>query len=171
MCTFGVLSPVKSYMLGVRPLLSTTTDPQKELLTPLGVSLGISLATSVLIFPQSLNSACLDLIANRSLKSIRLMLKLHDRLLGLEVASPDDEDFNHIVQGVKTLRSGFLDSMTGLNSQMGLIQLEVSRGRTSPGQIQAVAKEVKTLGERVLALAALTVRFICPSVALTRFRL
>jgi hypothetical protein len=142
MMSFGVLWPVKNFMIG------------KTLLKPLGAMFGISIALTCLIFPQSLNNLCVDLVTNKALKRIRGLIHLQEELLK---TSPGEARFDELVEEVSKLRQGFIETVTTLDGHGSLLQLEVSYGKTSPGQVVKLIKEVKELGERTFALGSLTV--------------
>jgi len=115
---------------------------------------GISLVLTCLIFPQSLNNLCMDLLTNKALKRIRGIIHLQEELLH---TSPNDPKFKELVEKVKQLRQGFIETISALEGNGSMLQLEVSYGKTSPGQVAALIKEVKELGERTFALGSLTV--------------
>ncbi|WWC66524.1 uncharacterized protein I206_100427 [Kwoniella pini CBS 10737] len=140
MCSYGALFPIPVYTLA------------KTLLIPAGVFIAIALASIFLIFPQTLNHIMLDSIATKVLGPIIQLLKLQDQVV---TTSPKDFDKWHdLATQSYALRAGHIAGTTALEGQLGLLQLEITRGQIGPGDLQKLFGKVKNLGMRAYGLAS-----------------
>ena len=126
---------------------------QKTLLTPAACYIAIALASSVLIFPQSLNHIVLTSIVDRPLAQCLHLLDLQDRVLHTN----DPEDWDALAKEAKEGRIEFSKSIQESEGQVKLLQLEITRGRTSAADLATVFGKLKELGGRVYGLTSFIV--------------
>jgi hypothetical protein len=156
MCSFGPLFPIAQYTLAVSrsfPSNLTVLTFQKTLLTPAACYIAIALASSVLIFPQSLNHIVLTSITERPVAQCLQLFKLQDRVL----KTCEPEDWNALAKEAKESRIEFLKAIHEIEGQVKLLQLEITRGRTSAADLARVFGKLKELGTRVYNLTSFVV--------------
>jgi len=107
----------------------------------------------VLIFPQSLNHIVLTSIVERPLAQCLKLLDLQDRVLH----TSEPEDWDKLAKEAKGGRIEFSKSIQEIEGQVKLLQLEITRGRTSAVDLTAVFSKLKELGGRVYGLTSFIV--------------
>ncbi|KAL1410381.1 hypothetical protein Q8F55_004389 [Vanrija albida] len=130
-CAFGPLFPAPNYMLS------------KQLMIPGAVYYATALVSLILIFPQSLNYVTVKGLVNTQLRPIDKLIKMQDEALA---TSPGDVDAWHRLSlDTHTSRRDFVRANGGLEGQAKMLQLEVSRGRISAGQLAQLVSKTKDL--------------------------
>lgn len=122
-------------------------------MTPAACYIAIALASSVLIFPQSLNHIVLTSIVEKPLAQCLNLLNLQDRVLH----TSESEDWDKLAKEAKEGRIAFSKSIQEIEGQVKLLQLEITRGRTSAVDLAAVFSKLKELGGRVYGLTSFIV--------------
>lgn len=114
--------------------------------------------TSVLIFPQSLNHIVLTTITERPLAQCLHLLRLQDKVL----ATSDPARWESLAGEAREGRMEFTKSITEVEGQVKLLQLEVTRGRTSAADLARVFAKLKELGGRMYGLTSFVVSSSSP---------
>ena len=126
---------------------------QKTLLTPAACYIAIALVSSILIFPQSLNHIVLTSIVEKPLARQLAMLKLQDRVL----ATSDPAQWEELAAETREGRLELVKGMQEIEGQVKLLQLEVTRGRTSAADMARVFEKLKELAGRMYGLTTFVV--------------
>lgn len=147
MVTFGPLFPTPQYMLAVSGTVCAPKAPltlcQKELMIPACVFFATSLSSLILFFPQSLNHLTLGALVTTQLGPIQALIKMQDNALATD---PKDIDGWHKLSvDTHTHRRDFVRANGGIEAQAGTLQLEVTRGRISAGQLAQLIAKTKDL--------------------------
>ena len=96
------------------------------------------------------------MVAKIALGPIKAQLELQDEVLAI---TPDEEEqWTGLAQRANALRGKTVQGLGGIQGQIGLIQLEVSRGRTGPDDLHNIFEKVKELGTRAYGLDSFVVR-------------
>ncbi|KAK7008046.1 hypothetical protein R3P38DRAFT_3211693 [Favolaschia claudopus] len=139
-CTIGPLLPAAQYTL------------PKMFLIPTCYYLAISLASLVLIFPESLNHVWLTLLDTAFFESALSLLSLQSE--ALKTRPSDHKAWEGLAGKITAARLRFGASLAGLHAQIGLIDLEISVGRLGPSDLKRLALEVRAVGFRASRLLA-----------------
>ncbi|ORX36047.1 hypothetical protein BD324DRAFT_651951 [Kockovaella imperatae] len=140
MSLYGPLFPTAQYLL------------PRILLIPTAFYFAIALATTLLIFPQSLNHQLTTSIIDTTLRPILSQLKLQD-----EVLKGDPGHSAHIreqAEKARGIRRGIVAAIGGLQGQMAMLQLEVTRGQISGANLAKTFDKVKQVGGTSHVLAS-----------------
>jgi hypothetical protein len=128
------------------------------LLIPAATYFAIGIASTILIFPQTLNSVFLTSFVKTNLEPIIGILKLQEEVVNTPPG--DIETWSELSRKAVKLRAGHVAGVMGLDAQAGLLQLEISRGRLGPGDLGMMFKKSKDLGARAYGLASFAVSTI-----------
>jgi hypothetical protein len=115
--------------------------------------MAIALASTILIFPQSLNHIILDDIIHKPLKITIDMIKLQDEVL----ATTDEARWAELSIRSSGLRAGHVEGIQATEGQLGLLQLEVTRGQTSARDLTRLFKKLQEVGARAYGLTTFVV--------------
>lgn len=128
---------------------------QSNLLLPASVFLAIALASTILIFPQSLHSILLTQLNELCLTPIKGLLDLQTSVLD---ASPSDEEkWSGLASKAAGLRKAHVMGATALGGQVKLLSLEFTHGRFGAQDLQRIVEKEKVLGQRAFGLATFVV--------------
>lgn len=117
--------------------------------------MALGLASTVLIFPQTLNHLVLNGFVLGGLGPIQGLLKMQDDVLKTD---PDSHAaWGGLAKKAYALRKGFMAATTQLSASSRMLHLEVSRGRISAGQLQLLIAKSRDLGTRAFGLASFVV--------------
>ncbi|WVO16954.1 hypothetical protein L204_104640 [Cryptococcus depauperatus] len=142
MVTIGPLFPVAQYTLA------------KQLLLPAVCFVAIALASSILVFPQTLNHIILGSLIKTMLTPTIALVKLQDDVLSI---SPHDTDkWSQLAEKVYTTKHKHIKATTAISEQMGLLQLEMSRGQIGSGDLENIFTKLKELGWALYGLTNFT---------------
>lgn len=128
---------------------------QNNLVIPACAYVAVGLACNILIFPQSLNSIIMDGTVKSSLGPTLSILSLQDEVL--RTSPTDHEKWGELAKKAQGLRSAIVGGMTGLEGQLGMLQLEITRSRMGAGDLTRVFAKVKALGGRAFGLSSFLV--------------
>jgi hypothetical protein len=70
----------------------------------------------------------------------------------------DQEKWTELADKARGLRAGHVKGVMGLQPQVGMLQLEISRGWVGPGDLGKLFEKAKDLGARAYGLASFVVR-------------
>lgn len=113
--------------------------------------MAIAIACAILFFPQSLNHLILDQLVHQCLTPILGQLKLQDVVLD---SNPTHHDEWHALsEKSKSIAEGYVHAYSGIEAQAMMLQLEVTRGRISAGQLEEVITKTRSLVGASLGLA------------------
>jgi hypothetical protein len=115
--------------------------------------MAVALATSILIFPESLNHIVLNTIVEDSLVQCQNLLTLQDRVL----QATEPGEWERLSQETKVTRTDFSQSVKQVQGQIKLLQLEVTRGRTSAADLTMLFGKLKELGGRAYGMSSFVV--------------
>lgn len=140
MCTYGPYFPISQYTLGTIFLL------------PIGVSLGVSFACMLFIFPETLSWGWQGNLS-KMLKATKGYVALHDSFLN-ELASSDDIDkttkgYDAKLKGAQT---GIIQLLQALEGQRPFLHMEVTWSCLSPKDLTALLQPMKVLALRSFGL-------------------
>lgn len=130
-CTLGPLFPKSYYML------ATT------LITPAAAYMAVAIACAVLFFPQSLNHLVLAGLVHGTYTPMLNLLKLQDRILDADPTQ--HEDWHALATEARGLAKGYVGTYGELEGQAKMLQLEVTRGRISAGQLMEIISKTRAL--------------------------
>ncbi|EIW70668.1 hypothetical protein TREMEDRAFT_73534 [Tremella mesenterica DSM 1558] len=136
MTSMGPLIPQKNYTL-----------PQ-IILIPASMYVAIALAASFLLWPQTVHHLFLDGMVNGVLRTASASLGLQDAVL----STTDPAKWTELSTKMREIRGANAAAVNGLEGQVGMLQLEVSRGRLSPGDLGDIFERVKRLCVRLYGL-------------------
>lgn len=128
--------------------------------------MAIAIAATILLFPQSLNSIVTDSLIKTNLKPALDLLTLQDEILHTVPSSHDA--WTELAAKAYELRSEHVIGVTALEGQVGLLQLEITRGQVGPGDLAKVFKKAKELGARSYGLASFVVSTALISILMKR---
>lgn len=109
----------------------------------------------VLIFPQSLHSVVLGKTIKTCFKPSLAQLRLQDDILSAK--SGDHNRWSDLASQAHTFRSTQMGGITGLQGQIKLLELEISRGRMGPADLANVFEKSKELSVRAYTLSCMLV--------------
>lgn len=115
--------------------------------------MAIALVSTILIFPQSLNHIVLDAIVKKPLKLTIDMLKLQEEVL----STTDEDKWAELAEKTTALRAGHVAGLQETEGQLGLLQLEVTRGQTSAADLSRIFKKLQDVGSRIYGLTTFVV--------------
>lgn len=107
---------------------------------------------TIVFFPQSLNHLLLSSLVHKALNPLQQLLALQDDILATKPS--DHERWSALAQNCYDLRAEFVEAQSGLDGQAKMLQLEVTRGRISPGQLGELVARTRELGARAFGLAS-----------------
>ncbi|BEI95918.1 hypothetical protein CcaverHIS631_0108670 [Cutaneotrichosporon cavernicola] len=137
-CTFGPLFPYGYYTL------ATT------LIKPAAAYMAVAVVCTVLFFPQSLNHLVLSGLVKKTYQPMLALLKLQEQILG---ANPTNhEEWAGLADEAHNLSRDYIAAFGELEGQAKMLQLELSRGRISAGQLKEVMNRTKGLIATCLGL-------------------
>ncbi|PWN30364.1 hypothetical protein BDZ90DRAFT_11781 [Jaminaea rosea] len=140
MCTYGVLFPVQQYTLGTIFLL------------PIGVSLGISFACMLFIFPETLSFGWQGNLA-KLLKATKGYVVLHDAFLKELTTADDLEQTAKVFDGkLKGAQTGVIALLQAMQGQRPFLHMELTYSSLSPKDLTSLLEPVKILALRTLGL-------------------
>ena len=122
---------------------------------PTACFIAIAITGTILIFPQSLNSIVLDSFNETNLKPIQGLLKLQDDVLA--TVPSDHKKWAELAEKGYALRSAHAKGVNALQGQIGMLQLEMSRGQIGPGDLTKIFNKAKELGTKGYGLASFLV--------------
>ncbi|CAK5266926.1 unnamed protein product [Mycena citricolor] len=143
MSTFGPLLPTAQYTIA------------KMFLIPSAYYMAIAIASLILIFPESLNHVWLTSLDRAFFGPVEQILMLQSE--ALEAHPSDHKKWAQLSNKSVGTRTGLIAGITGIMSQVGLLDLEISLGRLGPGDLKKLAPEIRGLGMRSSGLLAFQV--------------
>jgi hypothetical protein len=126
------------------------------LLIPAALYIAIAVACTIFIFPQSLNHIVITDLIKTNLRPIQSILSLQDEVV--ETKTADEEKISELAGKAKGLRLKHVQGVNAVEGQMGLLQLEVTRGQIGAADLNKIFEKAKELGSRSYGLASFVVR-------------
>lgn len=140
---------------GVHSFIQPAAEPQNNLLIPAATFLAIALASTILIFPQSLHSIVVTLVHDACFTPIKALLDLQTPILN---TSPSDRDaWDGLAEKAYALRKAHVMGVAGVDGQIKLLGLEISHGRLGAVELVRIVEKGKELGARAYSLASFVV--------------
>lgn len=137
------------------PPRSPLTCWQKQLVVPASAALAVGICCTILFFPQTLNHLVMGGLVGGCLTPIQALLKLQDDVLKTD---PDDhKSWGALADKAGNLRRAFVTASGGLAASARMLHLEISHGRISGGQLDALLGESRDLGARAFGLGSFVV--------------
>ncbi|GAA5854342.1 hypothetical protein JCM9279_004726 [Rhodotorula babjevae] len=149
MCSYGPLFPVQQYTLATTFLI------------PTGCYLGIAVAGTILIFPQTLNYSWTTDLVDKFLSPVLQRSHLHSRLLHEQPPSFDPaagdapSPWSPYTSVVLSTQAAMSSALEGLLGGIGMLELEVSFGRLGAKDLKSLADSLRELHVRGVGLAVL----------------
>ena len=146
------------YLLSHHSPLSSRSSAliiQNNLLIPAVCFLAIALASTILIFPQSLHSIVMTQLTETCFTPIKALLDLQEPILA--TSTLNRETWDGLAQKAYGLRKAHVMGVAGVDGQIKLLGLEISRGRLSAVDLVRVVEKGKELGARAYSLASFVV--------------
>ncbi|GMK54826.1 hypothetical protein CspeluHIS016_0114120 [Cutaneotrichosporon spelunceum] len=131
MCTLGPLFPYAYYMV------ATT------LIKPAAAYMAVALVCSLLFFPQSVNHLVLSRLVRETYRPMLRLLALQERVLSTN-PTHHDEWLALAVEGRGLVR-GYVAASEELEGMVPMLQLEITRGRISAGQLTELVSRTHAL--------------------------
>ncbi len=130
---------------------------------PAACFMAIAITSTILLFPQSLNSIVITALIKTNLRPALGLLKLQDEVLS---TSPSEhEKWTGLAQKGYALRTAHIKGVTALQAQISMLQLEVTHGQIGPGDLSKVFEKAKELGARAYGLASFVVSVVIMTLA------
>lgn len=125
------------------------------LIIPAALYIAIAVACTILIFPQSLNHIVMTDLVKNNLKPIQSILKLQDEVVS---AKPSEKErIAELAGKARGLRMAHVQGANATEGQIGLLQLEITRGQVGAGDLAKIFEKAKELGTRAYQLASFVV--------------
>lgn len=131
-------------------------NDQKMMLLPASTFMAVGIICTIIFFPQTLNHLVLDSLVHTSLAPLIGLLALQDEIL--HTTASDKESWMPLAAKAHGFRQAFIAAAAGIEAQAAMLQLEISRGRISPGQLGALIQKTRNLGTRAFGLGSFVVR-------------
>lgn len=126
-----------------------------NMMKPAACFIAVGVASTVLMFPQTLNHLVLNMLCRKALQPIHDALVAHETVLA---TTPSDVDaWAAATAKVAGLGQAILGAFGQLEPQAKMLQLEISYGRISAGQLKELLNRTRDLGSKTLGLGALAV--------------
>ncbi|TYJ56489.1 hypothetical protein B9479_002736 [Cryptococcus floricola] len=111
-----------------------------------------SIASVILIFPQTLNHIVLDAFTKTIIAPCIELLDLQEQVLR---TSPSDKSkWAELADKTYAIRDKHVSSMTALQEQIGMLQLEITRGQIGPTDTERIFDKSKDLGARLYSITS-----------------
>ncbi|KAK4057506.1 hypothetical protein OIO90_001575 [Microbotryomycetes sp. JL221] len=143
MHSYGPLFPFARYTLAT------------QFLIPTGAYIAVALASSLLIFPQSLNSNWTTDLVDKFLLSVLQRSKLYSKLLKTPTPVKDEHAWSALGRTFETNQESLSSGLEGLLGTMPMLELEVSHGRTGAKDLIKLKTVLEKVRARSLALGSL----------------
>ncbi|WVQ77075.1 hypothetical protein IAR50_006758 [Cryptococcus sp. DSM 104548] len=140
MCTIGPLFPAKQYVLA------------KQLVIPAACFFAIAIASVFLIFPQTLNHIVLDALTKTIISPCIDLLDLHEQVL--HIPPSDESKWAGLADKTYAIRDKHVAAITALQGQIGMLQLEITRGQIGPTDTERIFNKSKDLGARLYSITS-----------------
>ncbi|KAJ7027016.1 hypothetical protein C8F04DRAFT_1123608 [Mycena alexandri] len=138
MCSTGPLLPSPQYLVA------------KMFLIPSCYYVAVALLSIVLVFPETANHMWLTTLDQAFFEPALSILTLQSAALAERPS--DHKAWAAVAAKVTAARVGLGAGLAALAGQIGLVDLEVSRGHLGPRDLKRLAPEVRALGFRISAL-------------------
>ncbi|CAK9785943.1 hypothetical protein CC85DRAFT_328300 [Cutaneotrichosporon oleaginosum] len=129
--TFGPLFPNPYYMLAT------------ALLKPAAAYMAVAIACAVLFFPQSLSHLVLSGLVQGTYRPMLALLRLQERILTTDPTQ--HEEWHALAEEARGLAKGYVAAYSDIAGQAKMLQIEVTRGRISAGQLTEVINRTRAL--------------------------
>jgi hypothetical protein len=124
-------------------------------MVPGAVGLAVGLACTIVFFPQTLNHHVLGGLVKGALGPIQELLNMQDDVL---ISDPSDNGtWDVLATKAARLRKGFAAGAGALAASSQMLQLEISRGRISAGELTELITRTRELGSRAFGLGSFVV--------------
>ncbi|GAA5877972.1 hypothetical protein JCM3774_004770 [Rhodotorula dairenensis] len=148
MTAYGPLFPIKQYTLATTFLI------------PTGCYVGIALAATILIFPQTLNHAWTVDLTDKFLSPTRQRGDLHSKILStppvtLETTDIQTHPWTKLGEMWQSTQEAMSNGLEGLLGSIGLAELEVSFGHLGAKDLKSLVDPLRELHMRSLGLAGM----------------
>lgn len=125
------------------------------LIIPAALYIAIAVACTIFIFPQSLNHIVITDLIKTNLAPIKSILKLQDEVVSTKPS--DHEEVGKLAGKARGLRMAHVQGVNAVEGQIGLLQLEVTRGQIGAGDLAKIFEKAKELGSRSYGLVSFVV--------------
>lgn len=125
------------------------------LLKPAAVYIAIAILCTIFFFPQSLSHVLISGLVHKTLKPIQEALILEDEVLS--TTPTNREAWSAVYTKIHGVNAIYLEALFGLEGQAKLLQLEISHGRISAGQLGEVINRTRDLASKAFGLGTLAV--------------
>lgn len=122
---------------------------------PAAAYMAVGIVCTILFFPQTLNHLVMGALVNKTLKPLLHALELEDKMLSTNPS--DREAWTAVFNQISGLNKAYLAAYNALAAQSKMLQLEISHGRISAGQLGEVINKTRDVAGRALGLSALAV--------------
>lgn len=143
MCTYGPLFPSAQYTLAT------------QFLIPTGFYVATAIAACILIFPQTVNHMVTDGYVKGFLQPGNGIIALQGQVLQTDPTDP--KAWAELAEKVKQLRTVASETLVALDGQLGMLELEVSRGRISARDLKTLMGKSRTLIGRMVGVSSFQV--------------
>lgn len=122
------------------------------LIKPAAAYMAVAICCAILFFPQSLNNLIMDALVHQTLQPMCGLLKFQEEIL--ESDPTRHEEWDALAQKSRTTSTLYMQACFGVEDKAKMLQLEITRGRISAGQLESVVAKTRALAGASLGLVA-----------------
>lgn len=135
-CSYGPLFPRPQYLLA------------QTFLVPASCYFAVAIVSCMLVFPQSMNS----MLVSQLDECLEAVQELVEANFGLLTLSSEDPAWRSGSQKTGRAKQRLVAGIIEVEQSLGMMELEISYGRTSPADVKAFTGLAKMLAGRAIAL-------------------